>query len=101
MLGSSRGPQSAEEIVDALERSNVNILFIIGGDGTMKAAQAISTEIQARNLKLSIIGIPKTIDNDINFIPSPLVLKPPFTRPQNPLNAPTPKRAAFPTALGW
>ncbi|CAK7060526.1 MAG: ATP-dependent 6-phosphofructokinase [Desulfovibrio sp.] len=69
MLGSSRGPQSAEEIVDTLERSNVNILFVIGGDGTMKAAQAISTEIQARNLKLAVIGIPKTIDNDINFIP--------------------------------
>ena len=69
MLGSSRGPQSAEEIVDTLERSNVNALFVIGGDGTMKAARAISNEVQARNLKISVIGIPKTIDNDINFIP--------------------------------
>ena len=69
MLGSSRGPQSAEEIVDTLERSNVNALFVIGGDGTMKAALAISSEVQARGLKISVIGIPKTIDNDINFIP--------------------------------
>lgn len=69
VLGSSRGPQSAEEIVDTLERNNVNVLFVIGGDGTMKAALAISEEVQARGLKLSIIGIPKTIDNDINFIP--------------------------------
>ncbi|MDD4701358.1 MAG: ATP-dependent 6-phosphofructokinase [Desulfovibrio sp.] len=69
MLGSSRGPQSAEEIVDTLERSNVNALFVIGGDGTMKAARAISNEVQTRNLKISVIGIPKTIDNDINFIP--------------------------------
>lgn len=69
MLGSSRGPQSPEEIVDALERSNVNALFVIGGDGTMKAALAISSEVQARGLKISVIGIPKTIDNDINFIP--------------------------------
>ena len=55
--------------MDALERSTVNIRFVLGGDGTMKAARAISTEIQARNLKLAVIGIPKTIDNDINFIP--------------------------------
>ena len=68
MLGTSRGPQSPEEIVDMLERSNVNILFVIGGDGSMKAAQAIADEVAGRNLKLSVIGIPKTIDNDINFI---------------------------------
>ncbi|MEG2172761.1 MAG: ATP-dependent 6-phosphofructokinase [Desulfovibrionaceae bacterium] len=69
MLGSSRGPQPPEDIVDTLERMNVSALFIIGGDGTMKAAAAISREVSARNLKMSIIGVPKTIDNDINFIP--------------------------------
>lgn len=69
MLGSSRGPQAPEEIVDTLERSNVNALFVIGGDGTMKAAQAISAEVQTRGLRIAVIGIPKTIDNDINFIP--------------------------------
>ncbi len=68
-LGSSRGPQSAEIIVDTLERMNISILFIIGGDGTMKAASTISQEVMARNLRISIIGIPKTIDNDIHFIP--------------------------------
>jgi len=68
MLGSSRGPQSAEAIVDSLERMNISCLFIIGGDGTMKAASAIVKEIRSRNLRISVIGIPKTIDNDINFI---------------------------------
>lgn len=68
-LGSSRGPQPADEIVDNLERNNVNALFIIGGDGTMKAAMKINEEIRKRNLKISVIGIPKTIDNDINFVP--------------------------------
>jgi 6-phosphofructokinase 1 len=68
MLGSSRGPQPPDEIVDALERMNVNILFLIGGDGTMKAASAINQEIQNRGLKISIIGVPKTIDNDIYFV---------------------------------
>lgn len=69
ILGSSRGPQPFDQIVDNLERNNVNVLFIIGGDGTMKAATSINNEIQQRNLKISVIGIPKTIDNDINFIP--------------------------------
>lgn len=68
ILGSSRGPQKAEEIVDSLERLNINILFVIGGDGTMRAAQAIVKEVTRRNRKIAVIGVPKTIDNDINFI---------------------------------
>ncbi len=68
VLGSSRGPQAPEDIVDTLERMNVSILFVIGGDGSMKAASSISQEIQSRNLRMSVIGIPKTIDNDINFV---------------------------------
>jgi 6-phosphofructokinase 1 len=68
ILGSSRGPQPPEEVVDALDRMNINILFLIGGDGTMKAASAIAREVENRNMKISIIGIPKTIDNDIYFV---------------------------------
>jgi 6-phosphofructokinase 1 len=68
ILGSSRGPQPPDEVVDALERMNVNALFLIGGDGTMRAAMRIHEEIKSRGLRISIIGIPKTIDNDINFI---------------------------------
>ncbi len=68
-LGSSRGPQSPELIVDTLERMNISVLFVIGGDGTMKATSAISREVQNRNLRISVIGIPKTIDNDIHFVP--------------------------------
>jgi 6-phosphofructokinase 1 len=68
ILGSSRGPQDASEIVDSLERMNVNILFVIGGDGSMRAAKAIGDETTARGRKISVIGVPKTIDNDINFI---------------------------------
>jgi 6-phosphofructokinase 1 len=68
ILASSRGPQSPEEIVDALERMNINILFMIGGDGTMQAAKILNQTIGERNLKVSVIGIPKTIDNDIHFV---------------------------------
>jgi 6-phosphofructokinase 1 len=68
VLGSSRGPQPPDEIVDALERMNVSVLFIVGGDGTMRAARKIREEIDARRSKISVIGIPKTIDNDISFV---------------------------------
>jgi 6-phosphofructokinase 1 len=67
-LGSSRGHQDVGEIVDALERMNVNMLFAIGGDGTLRGAKAIQEEIKSRGLKIAIAGIPKTIDNDISFI---------------------------------
>ncbi len=68
VLGSSRGKQDISKIVDTLEVLNVNILFTIGGDGTLRGAHAIHEEIQRRGLKIAVMGIPKTIDNDINFI---------------------------------
>lgn len=68
ILGSSRGNQDVSQIVDTLEILNVNILFCIGGDGTLRGAHAIHEEIARRNLKIAIAGIPKTIDNDINLI---------------------------------
>ncbi|MCB2184941.1 MAG: ATP-dependent 6-phosphofructokinase [Deltaproteobacteria bacterium] len=67
-LGMSRGPQPIEDVVDALERLNISMLFMIGGDGTLRAAQAIYQEITARNLKVAVVAIPKTIDNDISFV---------------------------------
>ena len=67
ILGSSRGPQDPEDIVDALERMNISILFMIGGDGTMRAASKVVAEITKRGLSISVVGLPKTIDNDINF----------------------------------
>ena len=67
-LSSSRGQQDVGEMVDALERMNVNMLFCIGGDGTLQGAQAIVEEIARRKLKMAVIGLPKTIDNDICYI---------------------------------
>lgn len=69
MLGSSRGGgDRTSDIVDSIERMNLNVLFTIGGDGTQKGALAIAQEAERRGLKLSVIGIPKTIDNDLSFI---------------------------------
>jgi len=68
ILGSSRGPQDVSEMIDTLERMNVGLLFTIGGDGTLRGTQAMAEEIRQRNLKIGLIGIPKTIDNDIPFV---------------------------------
>jgi 6-phosphofructokinase 1 len=68
ILGTSRGKQDPEEIVDALERLNINILFVVGGDGTLRGAMDVVRVIGERGLKVAVIGIPKTIDNDIPYI---------------------------------
>ncbi|WP_306013748.1 MULTISPECIES: ATP-dependent 6-phosphofructokinase [unclassified Allomuricauda] len=67
-LGSSRGAQDVSVMVDTLENNQVDMLFAIGGDGTLKGVNAIGEEIAKRNGKISVVGIPKTIDNDIDLI---------------------------------
>jgi 6-phosphofructokinase 1 len=68
MLGTSRGQQDPIEIVDCLERMSINALFVIGGDGTIRGAMEIAREAAGRGLKIAVVGVPKTIDNDIMFI---------------------------------
>lgn len=68
ILSSSRGPQDADVMVDYLESMKVNILFCVGGDGTMRAAEKLTQTITARGTSISVIGIPKTIDNDLSLI---------------------------------
>lgn len=68
ILGSSRGNQDVAVMVDTLARLRIGILFCIGGDGTQRGALAISEEAARRGLRLSVIGIPKTIDNDISYV---------------------------------
>jgi 6-phosphofructokinase 1 len=68
MLGTSRGPQPIEVMVDTLEQCNVRLLFSVGGDGTFKGALALHEEIKKRGLKIGVVAVPKTIDNDIPLI---------------------------------
>lgn len=68
ILGSSRGPQSIAEMVDLLEEMKIDIFFVIGGDGTLRGAAEIAAEIKRRGLRKAVVGIPKTIDNDIQWI---------------------------------
>lgn len=68
VLASSRGAQDIGVMADTLERLKIGVLFTIGGDGTLRGASAIAEEVKRRGLTISVIGIPKTIDNDIAFI---------------------------------
>ena len=68
ILGTSRGPQDPAEMVRTLADLKVGILFAIGGDGTLRGAQKIAEEATRQGITLSVIGIPKTIDNDVSFV---------------------------------
>jgi 6-phosphofructokinase 1 len=68
MLGTSRGPHDVGVMVGTLLDHGVDLLFAIGGDGTMRAAHAIAREVERRRARISVIGVPKTIDNDIPFV---------------------------------
>lgn len=68
VLGTSRGPQEPSDMVDTLVRRRIDILFTIGGDGTLAGASALAAEIARRDAKIAVIGIPKTIDNDLSWI---------------------------------
>jgi 6-phosphofructokinase 1 len=68
LLGSSRGPQEPAAMLETISDLNIGILFAIGGDGTLRGAQAISDAANRRGVELAVIGIPKTIDNDVSFV---------------------------------
>jgi 6-phosphofructokinase 1 len=68
ILGTSRGPVDPSVALDWLAERDIDILFCVGGDGTMRGAHALHLAAEARGYKLSVIGIPKTIDNDIEYV---------------------------------
>jgi 6-phosphofructokinase 1 len=68
VLGTSRGPVKIAMAVDNLIRRQVNVLFTIGGDGTQRGANELFQEAKRRGHELSVVGIPKTVDNDVPFV---------------------------------
>lgn len=68
VLGTSRGPVDTRIAVDYVTRLGLNILFTIGGDGTQRGGNDLFQEAKIRGYPLSVVGIPKTIDNDIPFV---------------------------------
>ena len=68
MLGTSRGPVDMEAAVEFLISNQVNILFTVGGDGTQRGGNELFEEARRRKHALAVVGIPKTIDNDVHFV---------------------------------
>ena len=68
ILGSSRGNQDIGVMADSLQRLNINLLFCVGGDGTLRGATALAREVTRRRQLISVVGVPKTIDNDLSFV---------------------------------
>lgn len=68
LLGTSRGPQPIDLMLDNLARLGVRVLFCIGGDGTLRGANALAKGAEERGQELGVIGIPKTIDNDLRWV---------------------------------
>ena len=66
-LGSSRGPQKPEEMLETLRLLGINVLMCVGGDGTQRGAMMLADAARARGLDIAVMGIPKTIDNDLSF----------------------------------
>ena len=68
VLGSARIKPDVRAIVDTLQAYSIDMLFCIGGDGTQRGTHAIHEEIAKRGLPIGVVGIPKTIDNDISWV---------------------------------
>jgi len=68
VIETSRGPVDTDIAVDFLIESGVDILFTVGGDGTQRGARALYEEAARRGHPLAVVGIPKTIDNDIRYV---------------------------------
>ncbi len=68
ILGSSRGHQAVERMADTLQRREIDILFAVGGDGTLRGATLLAEELRRRGAPIAVAAIPKTIDNDIAYV---------------------------------
>ncbi|MBN1525218.1 MAG: ATP-dependent 6-phosphofructokinase [Spirochaetales bacterium] len=99
-IGSSRGPQDIGEIVDCMERMNISILFTIGGDGTLHGAEEIYREVEKRKLPIAVVGIPKTIDNDISYIEKTFGLETAFSVAVEAIRTAHTEAVGYPNGVG-
>ncbi len=100
ILGTSRGEQDPAEIVDCLERMNINILFVVGGDGTLRGAAQIARIAEERGEKIAVVGIPKTIDNDIPYIDQSFGFQTAFGKAAESIHAAHSEATSAPNGIG-
>jgi 6-phosphofructokinase 1 len=100
VLGTSRGGQDPEQMVATLERLGISVLFVIGGDGTLRGAQRIADEADRRGITLSVVGVPKTIDNDIPYIDQSFGFQTAFTRATESIKSALTEANSTPNGVG-
>ncbi|MDX6213069.1 MAG: 6-phosphofructokinase 1, partial [Frankiales bacterium] len=100
ILGTSRGDQDPEEMVATLVRLGISVLFVIGGDGTLRGAQKIADTAAGREVQLSVIGVPKTIDNDIPYIDHSFGFQTAFARATESIRAAHTEASSTPNGVG-
>ncbi|KAL2632248.1 hypothetical protein R1flu_016934 [Riccia fluitans] len=100
VLGSSRGGFDLKKIMDGIEGAGYNQLFIVGGDGTMRGAVAIADEIVRRGLKISVVAVPKTVDNDVGIIDKSFGLDTAVEKAQAAINAGHVEAQSTPNGVG-
>lgn len=100
ILSSSRGNQNVSDMVDTLCLYGVKMLFTIGGDGTLRGAQAIAEEVKRRKEDIAIVGIPKTIDNDINYVQKTFGFSTAFSKAVEAVNCAHTEAKGAPNGIG-
>ncbi|GAA1290686.1 ATP-dependent 6-phosphofructokinase [Pseudonocardia aurantiaca] len=100
VLGTSRGHQDPEKIVDCLERLHVNVLFVVGGDGSMRGAMEIARVCRERGLFIGVVGVPKTIDNDIPYIDQSFGFQTAFSHASDAIRAATVEAKSTANGIG-
>uniref|UniRef100_A0A6T7J7N3 Phosphofructokinase domain-containing protein n=1 Tax=Attheya septentrionalis TaxID=420275 RepID=A0A6T7J7N3_9STRA len=68
VLSSSRGGFDLEKIIGFIKEKKIQHLYVIGGDGTHRGAFIIHEGCMEREMNVAVAGIPKTIDNDVDYI---------------------------------
>jgi 6-phosphofructokinase 1 len=100
MLGTSRGDQDAGAMVDTLQRLGIDLLFVVGGDGSLRGAQKIADQVAARGLSIAVVGVPKTIDNDIPYIDHSFGFQTAFARAAESIRAAHTEAGSTPNGVG-
>ena len=100
ILGTSRGNQDPDVMVATLVRLGVSVLFVIGGDGSLRGAKGIADAAARLGVELSVIGVPKTIDNDIPYLDQSFGFQTAFTRATDSIKAALTEASSTPGGIG-
>lgn len=99
-LGTSRGGHDTSAIVDALAAKGVNQVYVVGGDGTLRGASLVAQEAKKRGLVLSVVGVPKTVDNDIPIIDKSFGFETAVEEAQRAIDSVNVEARSFPFGVG-